>query len=294
MVDIPKFWTWATVRLRKRNFMRKWENNDRIRKLVKNVVFTGWGEEMSEKPLSLFWERILILEVQLKYVDLRAVCLSNVAVQGEGDDDEGNDKDDTSILAKALVRIEEVNLNYPYETKFILNDRQLTPIFTEIMETDDLRLKKLYLNHNDLSGVPSEVLSSAFVKLEEVEYNCREIWLRKDQVLLYLSKDQVQAILNKISNTAEEDMKLRYLEINPLPGEYVESMDPDVLKTVFLKIDWYLDNWFIIPTKVMKDIFLTIQDDEKQAHKIEQNVGEGYIPWEDGLRPFLEVTEIDY
>ena len=89
-------------------------------------------------------------------------------------------------------------------------------------------------------------------------------------------------------------MKLRYLEINPLPGEYVESMDPNVLKTVFLKIDWYLDNWFIIPTKVMKDIFLTIQDDEKQAHKIEQNVGEGYIPWEDGLRPFLEVTEIDY
>ena len=89
VVNIPKFWTWAHIRLEHYDYLKKWENNERIRKLVRNILFTDWGDDMSEQPLCLFWNRILSCEVQLNLVDLSQVCLSDL---------------DSRIIAKFLSR----------------------------------------------------------------------------------------------------------------------------------------------------------------------------------------------
>ena len=113
MVDIPKFWTWAHIRLEKFDYLRKWENNDRIRKLVRNIIFTCWGD-MSDEPLSSFWDKIINCEIQLKSVNFSKVYLSNL---------------DPRTIAKSLVKIEEVNLNYPYDNYWFLCDKQLYTTF---------------------------------------------------------------------------------------------------------------------------------------------------------------------
>ena len=249
MVNIPKFWTWAHIRLEHYDYLTKWENNERIRKLVRNILFTDWGDDMSKQPLCLFWNRILSCEVHLKLVDLSQVRLSDL---------------DSRIIAKSFVKIEQLDLHYPWENDFYLCDIQLTPIFTEIIETNDLKLKKLCLTCNDVSGVSPEILASAVVKLEEFEY-------RNGGMSMAISEDQLHAIIFKIANIKEEDLKLRKLDI-VFPQGYLDSVQLDVLKTVFLKIDWIL-GYYSLPKNVMRDIIKTIRYDEEHSYKLQKNIG---------------------
>ena len=222
---------------------------------------------MSKQPLCLFWNRILSCEVHLKLVDLSQVRLSNV---------------DSRIIAKSFVKMEELDLHYPWDNSFYLSEGQLTPIFTEIIDTDDLKLKKLILTNNNIVGVPSEILSSAVVRLEEFEYRNGVTFNE-----VSISEDQLHSILIKIANTKEEDLKLRKLDIQ-FPYSYLASVQPDVLKSVFLKIDWILGYYshIIMPRKAIRDIFLAIRYDEKHSYKLHKNLGQG-------LGHILDVEELD-
>ena len=102
-----------------------------------------------------------------------------------------------ATISAALLRLAQVEVHMTE-----LTSEQVVAIFQRIASQDspELKLKKLVIWSNDLSTVPSESLSKASVKLEEVSL-----------FLTRLTRDQVNALLTRIVET--DDLKLRSLDV---------------------------------------------------------------------------------
>ena len=237
---------------------KTWQNSERIRKLVKSIIFERWnggcgfsGRE-EEQNLCKFFDRIIKGDVELDYVDFSDVYLSDI--------DSANEYEK---LAKALVKISEVKINYPERNEYILERDNLEAIFREIAETDNLKLRKLSIAENFVCDVKVETLASAVIRLEMLKYKSAH---------LPLEKKQIHAMINKIACARDEDLKLKRLDVEP--GE-LTLFEPKVLTSVFTKIDLILENSYekFTPTQ-LQEIFKAIAADEAISYKIE-NLGYG-------------------
>ena len=111
-------------------------------------------------------------------------------------DYEGSDNERTSVdpesLCQAIVRLEEVDLN--------ASDEVINSLLHKIENTDHLKLKKLRFGVFESLTVPSEILSNAILRLEEM-----------DLEFVVMETHQINAIFEEI--IAGREMKLRKLTI---------------------------------------------------------------------------------
>ena len=78
-------------------------------------------------------------------------------------------------------------------------------VVKEIVETDDLKLQKLSIANNFLDYAAPELLASAAVKLEELVYKFEHN---------SLDEKHIHAIINKIAETGNDEMKLKRLDLS--------------------------------------------------------------------------------
>ena len=93
---------------------------------------------------------------------------------------------DSVLVSQALVRLEECSFRRLTVSSPVFRPMttvQLVSVFTEIDQTDNLKLKTLNLSNRNYSEVPPEVLSSALVKLEETNIvRCLDSLMSKPEV----------------------------------------------------------------------------------------------------------------
>ena len=71
------------------------------------------------------------------------------------------------LLSQALIRLEEFILCHCVSID--MSTAQLVALFTAIDQTEDLKLKTLYISNEDFSEVPPEVFAAALVRLGETD-----------------------------------------------------------------------------------------------------------------------------
>jgi len=118
------------------------------------------------------------------------------------------------VLAAALVRVENVKA-------VVRSADQSLALFTKIVTSERIKLRKLDTRFNDLSHISSHTMAEAVVRLENV--NLTET---------SLTPDQVQSIFTKISNC--ENLKLTELDIS---DNILSSVPADVLVKAISRLE---------------------------------------------------------
>ena len=109
---------------------------------------------------------------------------------------------DPELLSQAVIRLQKFEIDVyrlqDFEREnFELSQTQMDSLFTAIHQSGDLKLKRLDLGNRDYSEVPSEILASALVRLEDTN------------ILYKLSENQVECLFNIMANS--EIMNIQYL-----------------------------------------------------------------------------------
>ena len=162
VVECPRFWSWAKMRLSEVNFAERF-NSERA------AVVKSW------KVNGLPSEQLNLLFSGLKYIKLRKLDLGRTdlsSICGE-------------VLSEAVVRLSEVDLS-----STCLTDLQLETVVRRITQGEDLearRLRRLDISKLCLSSLPACLLSQLVLRLEEVSL------LRTE-----LSQSQLSGVLEAI------------------------------------------------------------------------------------------------
>ena len=129
------------------------------------------------------------------------------------------------VFAAALVRVEVAEVDLSEDHSLVL--------FEKIASTEDIKLKRLSINH-DLSDISPDILAEAVVRLEEIN-----MWNTE------LIPDQVQSIFNEIANC--ENLKLTNLDIG---YNDLSTVPADVLVKAISRLEKvYLENIRHTPTQ---------------------------------------------
>ena len=255
MMEQPRFWTWATVRLSLDNFTER-SQSVRIRSIT-NVLMEYDVSELQQRSFfsSVFYEvgaMANMRNLDISGTDLSFVSpevLSEVIVKMKVvnlfDSNLTSEQLDTilirimkssddlnlsslrtsltsfssvppAILSKALVRLEKVDLANPELTK-----DQVAAILVEVGESKNLRLKSLPLSHIDLSRVPPQVFAKAVVRLERVTLRFTK-----------LTTEHVEAALVQISTS--QDLRLKSLAV---PNVDLSPVEPEILVRAVLRLE---------------------------------------------------------
>ena len=216
MIEKPKFWRWARLRLRL--LVDTWNykvvlQSSRVH-IVEEIKIL---EDLNVKNMV----GLKILENILTAVIDGHSQLKKLAVTGKG----SIMSLDPELLSQALVRLEECNF-ISCRAICNLSRAQLVSVFTEIEQTNNLKLKSLNLPNRDYSEVPPDVLVAALIKLEHTNI--------LDSLSSYLTTN----LLNKIAgsslvNIKKLDLDLRKSSSVPpeLFGEALVKMETVVLYT---------------------------------------------------------------
>ena len=219
VVETPRYWTWATVRINKDNFQERISANRTSFVKVENDV----EPELTNDQLRILCKDI----VETEKFKMKKLRISSGAISA----------DLYSLLLEAVVKLEEAELYVE------LSEEQLRQIFRKIAEVEDHQLKSLTyfpLESAGMSSVPAEVFSEAAVRLESIESRM-------------LSGEQLNALSRKITETedltlkelvieqVEENLTLVQVEMFSKAAVRLESVDcswmgPDHLEALFRKI----------------------------------------------------------
>ena len=170
--EAPGFWAWGVIRMKRSGCRPNIEERLNCRRLraVREIRVIG-GVKVTDEAI-----QAMASHSGLKVVGMGNVNLSLV---------------DPSLLARAVVRLEQVNM---YGAK--LTEQQVEEIFTAISEKNG-GMKKLVLGSNNLSAVGPGLVVSAVKQVEELN-------VEKTQ----LTRKQAEAILIAISEGICELKKL--------------------------------------------------------------------------------------
>ena len=117
-----------------------------------------------------------------------------------------------------MVRVECANLAHTN-----LTDEQVTNLFTTIVNTQDLNLKRLNLAGYNITLVPPDLLAQVVIKLEDPR-----------RVMLYFATaEQVLAVCNKIVETDRQDLKIKTIDLSYYREKY--NLPEDLLFAISLK-----------------------------------------------------------
>ena len=185
VVEHPRFWTWASVRLAKQSFRlrfysrRFWNvGHVRLEYFDEGYEFSDEEDSLAAKQLKSFFkaaqdhDRFISLDAEDNF-------LSCVPVK---------------LLCKVLVGLKEVNL----DCADLLDNNGAHWLLWTIETSKHLKLRKLSLGSN-LSAVPAECLSRALLKLETVSL-----------VNTHLTLDQINHFFLSILSS-QQDLRLKRL-----------------------------------------------------------------------------------
>ena len=157
MIEQPRFWRWARLRVDR-------ENHDHVLESGRVSIVEEINIVVDSCPPS----RILnILEDLFTDVVVGDLVLKKLKVTGGA----GSELVDLPslhpvLVSRALLRLEECSLESVNVLR-PLTTAQLVSVFTAIGQTNNLKLKTLNLPNRDYNEIPPEVLAAALVKLEE-------------------------------------------------------------------------------------------------------------------------------
>ena len=196
MMEQPRFWTWATVRLSLDNFTEK-SQSVRIRSIT-NVLMEYDVSEMQQRSFfsSIFYE--VGAMANMRNLNISGTDLSFVSPE---------------VLSEVIVKMKVVNL---FDSN--LTSEQLDTILIRIMKSsDDLNLSSLRTSLTSFSSVPPAILAKALVRLEKVDLENPE-----------LTKDQVAAVLVEVGES--QNLRLKSLPLSHIDLSRYSQSQQDGLK----------------------------------------------------------------
>ena len=104
-------------------------------------------------------------------------------------------------VAKALVKLETTGNIIQYDShdsEFGMTPNQVTHLFNNIKDTEELRLTELLINHVDVSHVASDVLAEAVLRLESVKIRVKPA--------------QIQSLVTRLHHGGGSRLKKLHLE----------------------------------------------------------------------------------
>ena len=127
---------------------------------------------------------------------------------------------DPELLSQAVIRLEDFRLDFAGSK---LTPSQTNSIFTAICQSEDLKLKTLYLNlkDEDYSEISPELLASALVRLEETDI------LRR-----LTSPDHVECLLHQMAKS--DVMKISEFDFNVVD---TSNVSPEVLAEALVRVE---------------------------------------------------------
>jgi len=169
VLELPKFWTWATARLTDLDFEEK-SYSRRFRNLS-HVIF----ECKSEEHQLTFFQGVAA--TQLSHLSVRGGLLGKVKPQ---------------VLADVLVKLTKVDLH-----EFSLTSDQVSSLFRTLADEEDVRLGSLHLCCNEVSSVTASDLVRAVKRLEAVHLT-----------LYSYNKQQVELVFHGFVKAEHKDLVL--------------------------------------------------------------------------------------
>ena len=150
----------------------------------------------------------------------------------------------TQVLVDAISRLEGINL---YNTK--LTQDQLEGITKTVAECEVLKLNNIDLRYNNLSSLAPDILSLSAVRLKRIS-------LEESQMTL----DQSVALLTRISDSPDENLNLKQLEM----GKNDLSQVPrDLIAQSILRLEDVSLKESQLTAEQIKSIFLAISDSKE-------------------------------
>ena len=181
MVEVGKFWRWVRITLTEENFHEIF-SSWRFRSL-RTVYFSRKSRLTDAQKTKFFTDLKDMEEYALTHLYCNWIHLSAVPAH---------------TLAGVVVRLKSIMM-----VASRLTYEQLSVMFQAIAECEDLKLKRLTIDCNDLDKLAPSLLARAVVRLEEADLQrCR------------LTSAQVETIIDTLilANT-RGDLKLKKLNI---------------------------------------------------------------------------------
>ena len=153
VTETPRYWTKMRLNVHKENISKVLTS--RIIKLVSGIKFESLGlNEKTVRILEHFLSAVVAGELsQLKIIMMAGCDLSSV---------------DSELLSQSVVGLEECHLCHSE-----LSTNMVRAILTNIVETEDLKIKRLSMFSHHLHATPADIIMKAAVKLEETNiYKC--------------------------------------------------------------------------------------------------------------------------
>ena len=143
VLELPRFWTWASVRLGRENFSAR-RRSPRLR----HVGGVLCELDLTARQLSSVIMLVVKRRSSLTSLNFSGSDLSSVSPQ---------------LLSRATVRLQRATF---YDSN--LTADQVRAVFTGILEAEDLRLERLKITLTGLESVEPGTLSRALVRVREV------------------------------------------------------------------------------------------------------------------------------
>ena len=180
VVEIPRYWTWAKVRINSSNFQERISAN--------RTSFVAVRSDMLENEQL----DVLCNLVQTNDMKVEKLTTSFTPISA----------DLFSNLHQAILKMEKVTLRAE------LSEEQLEEIFRKIAETEDLKLKSLdYYSRTKITSVKADIFTEAAIRLERIA-------VRK------LSDELVNALFRKIPMNEEMRLKRVFdVDVSTVPVE---------------------------------------------------------------------------
>ena len=209
VVDTPRYWTWAKVRLSNQNFeeifpSRRFRSISTLKMVnpclsavqlssvlleCEHLRFLDFGStDLSSVPADVLSEGIVNLRKaelestkltpdQAKALFLKIMLKPELKLRFLKIRYDNLSSVDPNIFSKAVIKLEKVNVGYTHLTSNQVNTLMRT------ITRERLTLRKLNIGGNDLSSVGPDILSQAMVKLQT-----------GNLVSTYLSRGQMNAL----------------------------------------------------------------------------------------------------
>ena len=194
VVETPQFWTWATVTLDRSNFRQRFYSK-RFR-IVGGVKLEYYQDSFD------FCEpkRRRVDKINQKHLKTFLTGVKKLNLTRLDADDSDFSCLPYRLVSQVVVNMEEVSLDavemgYDYTFKFAL----AIPLLTAIGRAKKLKLRKLVLGSR-LDAVPEDILSSALIRLEELEMaNVHLTYLQLGDFLQKIAQSGHKLRLRKLS-----------------------------------------------------------------------------------------------
>ena len=197
-----------------------------IIKHVGKFRFRGWTHDLCHRAIEVNDVMELIMaRDDLKYHSIDMVAQHRVGLR---------------LIVTQLERLVEVDLSYA----FFLVEKSWKFFFNEIVSNDKVNLQCLKFEGDKITTVDSNLIAEALCRIPEVHV--------KNHMCFHMER-KVLALIEKIANSPQEDIKLKKLVISPILA-FVPSpnmiVQQDMNETLLAKAVMKLETLCLVASKI--------------------------------------------